>query len=154
LYVPYWQNNFKPQIDSRLLARVSGDPQMMIPLLRREIAALDPNVPISEDAPLTQQVNAVYMPVLLTSGVLTCSGVIALFLTMIGLAGALAFAVGAGPREMGIRMAVGAKTADVLKLVVGRGLRLAFAGVGIGLLAALATTRLMKSLLYGVTATD
>jgi len=154
LYVPYWQNNFRPQIDSRLLVRVAGDPQAMLPLLRREITGLDPNVPISEDVPLTQQVNARYMPVLLTSSVLTCSGVIALFLSMIGLYGALAFAVSQRTREIGIRMALGAQTADLLTMVVGQGLRLAFAGVVTGLLAAFAATRLMKSLLYGVSATD
>jgi predicted lysophospholipase L1 biosynthesis ABC-type transport system permease subunit len=154
LYLPYWQNNFRPQKDSRMVARVAGDPQTMLPILRREITALDPNVPISEDVPLTQQVNAVYRPVLLTSSVLTCSGVIALFLSLIGLYGVLAFAVSQRTREIGIRMALGAQTADVLKLVVGQGLRLAFSGVAIGLLASLAATRLMKSLLYGVSATD
>src|SRR5262245_13057939 len=154
LYVPYWQNNFRTQIDSRMVARVAGDPQAMLPILRREIKALDPNVPISEDVPMTQQVNARYMPVLLTSSVVTCSGVIALFLSMIGLYGVLAFAVSQRTREIGIRMALGAQTPDVLKLVVGQGLKLAFAGVMIGLLGALAATRLMKSLLYGVSATD
>jgi putative ABC transport system permease protein len=73
---------------------------------------------------------------------------------MIGLYGALAFAVSQRTREIGVRMALGAQTADLLKLVVGQGLRLVFAGVMIGLLAALAATRLMKSLLYGVSATD
>ncbi|MGH9940494.1 MAG: ABC transporter permease, partial [Blastocatellia bacterium] len=154
LYLPYWQNNFRPQVDSRMLARVAGDPRTMLPILRREITGLDPNVPISEDVPLTQQVNATYKPVLLTSSVLTSSGMIAFFLSMIGLYGALAFAVSQRTREIGIRMALGARTADVLKLVVGQGLRMAFVGVALGLLAALAATRLMKSLLYGVSATD
>ncbi|MCI0362998.1 MAG: ABC transporter permease, partial [Phycisphaerales bacterium] len=154
LYLPYWQNNFSPQIDSRMIVRVAGDPQTMLPILRREITALDPNVPISEDVPLAQQVNAIYMPVLLTSAVLTSSGVIALFLSMIGLYGVLSFAVSQRTREIGIRMALGAHTVDVMKLVVGQGLRLAFAGMAIGLLSALAATRLMKSLLYGVSATD
>jgi predicted permease len=154
LYVPFWQNNFRPQIDARLLARVAGDPQTALPILRREINALDPNVPISEDVPMTQQVNARYISVLLTSSVMTCSGVIAFFLSMIGLYGVLTFVVSQRTREIGIRMALGAQSSDVLKLVVGQGLRLAFAGVAAGLLAALAATRLMKSLLYGVSATD
>jgi putative ABC transport system permease protein len=154
LYLPYWQNNLRPQIDSHIVARVAGATQTMIPILRREITALDPNVPSSECLPLTRQVNAEYKPVLLTSSVLTSASAIALFLSMIGLYGALAFAVSQRTREIGVRMALGAQTANVLKLVVGQGMRLAFAGVLIGLLAAVAATRLMKSLLYGVSATD
>jgi len=154
LYLPYWQNNIRPQIDARLVVRVAGDPQTMLPLLRRAIVAVDPNVPISEDVPLTQQVNAVYMPVLLTSAVLTYAGLLALFLSMLGLYGVLAFAVSQRTREIGIRMALGAERLGVLRLVVTQGLRLAFAGVGIGLLASFAATRLVKSLLYGVSATD
>ncbi|HEX2488303.1 MAG TPA: FtsX-like permease family protein, partial [Blastocatellia bacterium] len=154
LYLPYWQNNLRPQIDSHIVARVAGATQTMIPILRREIIALDPNVPSSECLPLTRQVNAEYKPVLLTSSVLTSASAIALFLSMIGLYSTLAFAVSQRTREIGVRMALGAQTANVLKLVVGQGLRLAFAGVLIGLLAALAATRLMKNLLYGVSSTD
>ena len=154
LYLPYWQNNIRPQIDSRFVVRVAGDPQTMLPLLRRAIVAVDPNVPISEDVPLTQQVNAVYMPVLLTSAVLTYAGLLALFLSMLGLYGVLAFAVSQRTREIGIRIALGAERLDVLRLVVTQGLRLASAGVIIGLLASFAATRLVKSLLYGVSATD
>lgn len=154
LYLPYRQNNTRPQFDARLVMRVAGDPQTMLPLLRRTTVAVDPNVPISEDVPLTQQVNAIYMPVLLTSAVLTYAGLLALFLSMLGLYGVLAFAVSQRTREIGIRMALGAERLDVLRLVVTHGLRLAFAGVGIGLLASFAATRLVKSLLYGVSATD
>jgi len=154
LYLPYLQNNTRPQIDPRFVVRVAGEPQTMLPLLRRAIVALDPNVPISEDVPLTQQVNAVYMPVLLTSAVLTYTGLLALFLSMLGLYSMLAFTVSQRTREIGIRMALGAERFDVLRLVVTQGLRLAIAGVGIGLLASFAAARLVKSLLYGVSATD
>jgi predicted permease len=168
LYFPYWQNGLapqtdsraaaraaaNPQTDSRLWARVSGDPETMLPLLRRAITSLDPNVPISDDGTLMRQVNAAYNDVLLTSAVLSASGVIALFLSMIGLYGALAFAVSRRTREIGVRMALGAQISDVMKMVVGQGLRLAFTGVAIGLTVALAATRLVKSLLYGVTAAD
>ncbi|HTD87784.1 MAG TPA: FtsX-like permease family protein, partial [Candidatus Binatia bacterium] len=73
---------------------------------------------------------------------------------VIGLHGSLAFAVRQRTREIGIRMALGARTPEVLRLIVGQGLRLVFAGLGLGLVAAVAATRLIKSLLYGVSATD
>jgi predicted permease len=154
IYLPTWQKEFRQPIDARLLVRVTGDPQTMLPQLRRVVASVDPNVPISEDVPLTQQVNAVYNPVLLTSAVLSWAGALALFLSMLGLYGVLAFAVAERTREIGIRMALGAELRDVLRLVIAQGLRLAFTGVAIGLPAAYGATRLVKSLLYGVSATD
>ena len=154
LYFPYWQNNVRPQIDARLLIRVAGDPETMLPSLRRVIAAVDPQVPLDEVTLLTWQINTVFKSVMLTSAVLTWAGALAFFLSMLGLYGVLAFAVGARTREIGIRMALGAERRDVLRLVITQGLRLALAGVGIGLLAAYAATRLMKTLLYGVSPTD
>ena len=152
LYLPSWLGS--AQTDARMVVRVAGDPRAMIPALRREIKAIDPNVPISEDVPLMQQIDAEHRPVLLSSAVLTWSGGLALFLSMIGLYGVLAFAVSSRTREIGVRMALGAQTTDVLKLVVGQGLRLVTIGAFIGLLTAFASTRLIKSLLYGVGATD
>ena len=93
-------------------------------------------------------------PVLLASSVLVCSGVIALFLSMTGLYGVLALAVSQRTREIGIRMALGAQTGDVLKLVLGQGMVLALVGVVTSLAASFMLTRLMASLLYRVGATD
>jgi predicted permease len=154
LHLPYWQNNVRPQIDARLLIRVAGDPETTLPSLRRVIASVDPQVPLDEVMPLTRQIDTVFQSVMLTSAVMTWAGALAFFLSMLGLYGVLAFAVGARTREIGIRMALGAERSDVLRLVIAQGLRLALAGVGIGLLAAYAATRLMSSLLYGVSATD
>ena len=154
LYLPYWQNNLRPHVDARLLIRVSGDPQTMLPQLRRTIVGVDPQVPLSEVALLTDQVSAEYKHVMLMSAVVTWTGALAFLLSMLGLYGVLAFAVSQRRREIGIRMALGAERNDVLRLVIAQGLRLALAGVGIGLLVAYAATRLVKSLLYGVSATD
>jgi putative ABC transport system permease protein len=154
LYLPYWQNNFSPQTDARLLIRVAGDPRAMLSNLRRVIVSVDPQVPLSEDLPLTEQVDTKFQSVMLTSAVVTWTGALAFFLSMLGLYGVLAFTVGERRREIGIRMALGAERGDVLRLVIAQGLRLTLVGVGIGLLAAYAATRLVKNLLYGVNATD
>jgi ABC-type antimicrobial peptide transport system permease subunit len=137
-----------------MVIRVAGEPLAMLPLLRREIAAVDSNVPISEDLLMTSQVNGEYRSVLMTSRVLVISALIALFLSMIGLYGVLAFSVSQRTREIGIRMALGAQQQHVLRLVVGQGMALALIGVVVGLAASFALTRVMASLLYAVTPTD
>ncbi|HJZ79653.1 MAG TPA: ABC transporter permease [Pyrinomonadaceae bacterium] len=154
LYLPYWQSNLGPQTDSTILARVAGNPEGMLPILGRQIAAVDPNLPISESATMTHQLDGSFKRVLLTGSVLVSSAAIALFLSVIGLYTVVAFMVSQRTREIGIRMALGARTADVLKLVVGQGFRLVSAGLLTGLLAAFAATRVMKALLYGVSAID
>jgi len=155
LDLPYWQNNFRPQINARLLIRVAGDPETMLPSLRRVIVAVDPQVPLGEVTTLSRlMMNAEFKSVMLTSALVRWAGALALFLSMLGLYGVLAFAVGERRREIGIRMALGAEARDVLRLVIAQGLRLALAGVVVGLLAAYGATRLIKSLLYGVSATD
>ena len=154
LYIPYWQNNIEPQIDSRMCVRVAGDPWAVLPLIRQEIAAVDPGVPISEDMPMTEQVNASYMPVFLAQSVLVGSGAMALFLSAIGLYAILAFAVSRRTREIGIRIALGAAPKDVITLLLWQGVSLVLVGTTIGLLMALAMTRLLSSWLYGVRARD
>src|SRR5688572_28340730 len=94
------------------------------------------------------------MPVLLTSSVAACSGLLALFLSMIWLYVVLSFAVSQRMREIGVRMALGAQQYDVLMLIVGQGMSLAVIGVALGLVAAFGLTRVMASLLFGVTTTD
>jgi predicted permease len=152
LYVPYWQDD--GQTDSRMCIRVAGDPAAMLPLIRREIAVVDSGVPISEDMPMTRQVEGVYMAVRLASTVLTCAGAVALFLSAIGLYGVLAFVVNRRTHEIGIRMALGACPVDVLKLVLQQGMGLAVAGTALGLLMAAALTRLLASWLYGIPPRD
>ena len=152
LYLPVWQD--PKQIDSRLVVRVASDPQAMLPLLRREATAVDPKVPITEVMPMTQQMEANYVPVHLTSSVAAYSGVVALLLSMIGLYAVLSFMVSQRTREIGIRMALGAQKRDVLKLVVGQGMSLALIGAALGLVAAFGLSRVLASLLFGVSATD
>jgi putative ABC transport system permease protein len=153
-YLPYWQSNLKAQIDARILVRVAGDPGAMLPTLRSIVSSVDPQVPIEEVGTLMRQMDEHFKSVLLTSRVVTWAGGLSFFLSMLGLYGVLAFSVGERRREIGIRMALGAGHNDVVRLVIVRGLWLALGGVVIGLFAAFAATRLVSSLLYGVSATD
>jgi ABC-type antimicrobial peptide transport system permease subunit len=103
---------------------------------------------------MSEQVNLEYMPVLLAQNVMSFCGLLALCLSAMGLYSILAFAVRARTREIGIRMALGARREDVLRLIVGQGTRLALIGVATGAIAALISTRLLASLLFGVKTID
>ena len=154
LYLSYWQSNATQNGDVRLAVRVAGDPARELPRVRDVIQSVDPLVPIGEDMSLSQQLGLEYMPVLLGRSVMEFCGVLALILSAIGLYSVLAFSVRSRTREIGIRMALGAQRGGVLRLVAGEGAKLALFGVILGGLAALAATRLLSHLLFGVTSTD
>jgi macrolide transport system ATP-binding/permease protein len=154
LYLAYWQSNATREGDVRLAVRVAGDPALALPAIHRLIQSLDPNVPIGEDMRMSEQVSLEYMPVLLARSVMTFCGVLALCLSGMGLYSILAFAVRTRTREIGIRIALGARGEDVLRLVVGQGTKLALMGLVTGSVAALISTRLLASLLFGVKTTD
>jgi predicted permease len=151
LYLAYWQ---RPLTDSRLLVRVAGDPSAMLPVLRREVLAVDPDVHLGQEMSLDERTWLTFQAERLMGNALSAAGSIALFLSAIGLYGLLAFAVSQRTRELGIRMALGAQRTDVLRLVIGQGLKLTLLGVTIGLVTAFALTRTLASYLYGVTAGD
>jgi predicted permease len=139
---------------NRLLVRVTGDVLTMLPVLRKELTSIDPAVPISEMLPLTEVVKLEFRSVRLAGGVLSFAGALALLLTSIGLYGTLAFAVRQRTREIGIRLALGAQSHQIRKMVLGEGLALTAVGSALGLAGAGASARMLSAFLYGVSVSD
>lgn len=151
VYLPFPQ---MPMGGSSLAIRTSGRPETLITAVRAQIRELDPDLPVTLTMPMTEVVaRSVWQPRLYTAlfGVFAA---VALILATVGIYGVMSYSVTQRTREIGLRMALGAQRQDVLKLVVGHGIVLATIGVGVGLVAAMVMTRLMSSLLFGVTATD
>jgi predicted permease len=152
LFLNYWQYESADAwaADSRTHVRVAGDAAAMLPALRREIAAVDPNVPISEDYPLTLRLEHTFKPLRVARSMLTGIGFLAGLLSAIGLYGGLAYNVARRTREIAIRIALGADRGSVAGLVLRQGAGLTLAGVAIGLVGAFVASRFLSSLLYGV----
>ncbi len=135
--------------------RTAGaDPLSLVDAIKNEVHAVNANVPIYEVASLESQLARHIAPRRFNTWLLGLFAAVALLLAVIGLYGVLAYSVSQRSHEIGIRMALGAQAADVLKLVVKQGMKLALIGIAIGLVASFALTRLMASLLYGVSSTD
>ena len=154
LYLSYWQSNATENGDVRMAIRITGDPERELPRIRQVVRAVDPMVPLGEDMSMAEQLGLEYMPVVLGRSVMAFCGFLALVLSAIGVYSVLAFTVRTRTREIGIRMALGAQRANVLQLVVGQGIKLALIGVAAGFFVALGATRLLSSLLFGVTPAD
>jgi predicted permease len=137
-----------------LLVRVRGDAAAALPTLRREILAADAGVPINQAMLLTSVIANQEADVPIAMGVLSFAGGLAVLLTTLGLYGVVAQRVGQLRREIGIRVALGARAAAIATLVLGEGLRLVAIGLPLGLAASVAAVRLLSSYLYGVSATD
>jgi predicted permease len=153
VFTSYWQDP-EPQTDSRMCIRVAGDPAAALPSIRRAIASIDPNVPITEAMPMIDQIRGEFTETRLAGSVLLSSAGLALFLSAIGLYGVLSFLVSRRTREIGIRMAIGARPGQVLGGFLRQGLVVALLGSALGLGLALIGTRFLAAWLYGVRATD
>jgi predicted permease len=148
VYIPYWQND--KLIDARLCVRVAGDPLTLLPALRRELRAIDPNVPVTEVESVTSGVARFMAPVRVAGRILGLSAGIALLLSTVGLFGVLSLAVAERRRDIGIRMALGASHGRVVALVVRDAIMLVAAALVLGLVSALGVSRLVAHYLYGV----
>ncbi|MBO0858441.1 MAG: ABC transporter permease [Chloracidobacterium sp.] len=139
---------------AHLVVRASADPLGLLAAVRAQVKALDRNLPLAKVATLEQLRADSMAGRRFNTLLLGLFSAAALLLAMAGVYGVLSYTVTQSTREIGVRMAIGAQSRDVLKLVVGRGLALTAAGVAVGLLAASALTRLMTGLLYEVGAAD
>jgi len=126
----------------------------IVPAVRRELAALDPSLPLGEVKTMEQVIYERRSPKELMMWMLGIFGVMALAMAAVGTYAVMAYSVAERTRELGVRIALGAQSADILKLVLRRGLSLTLLGIGLGFAFALALTRALAQLLYGVTATD
>jgi putative ABC transport system permease protein len=145
LYLPFAQ---LPWADMNLLVRTAGPPASITSAVRAQIAAVDPDQPVADIQTVDQLVaTSLAQPrfVMLLFGIFS---VTALALSVIGIYGVLSYWVAQRRYELGIRLALGAQRADILGIVVRRGLLLAMAGIAVGLMAALLLTRLLASMLY------
>jgi macrolide transport system ATP-binding/permease protein len=150
-YVPLRQNF---GVQNSLLIRTRLKPGAVTTALAREVRALDPNLAPLLASPLQEQIDEMSYSQRLAVTLVSIFGATALFLAAIGLYAVLSYSVSQGTRELGLRMALGADTGSILRLVVSRGLRLTIAGAGLGAIAGFALTRLMGNLLYKVSPRD
>ncbi|PYL29620.1 MAG: permease, partial [Verrucomicrobia bacterium] len=150
-YVPLRQNF---GVQNSLLLRTREKPGAIMNALAREVHALDPNLAPWPASPLQEQIDEKSYSQRLAVTLVSIFGAMALFLAAIGLYAVMSYSVSQGTRELGLRMALGAGTGDLLRLVISRGLRLTTAGIVIGAIAALLLTRLMSNLLYKVSPRD
>ncbi|HEX4488572.1 MAG TPA: ABC transporter permease [Terriglobales bacterium] len=160
LYIPYLQDRSYmtdpggPFSYVTLVMRTSGEPAAVAPVVRKIVAGMDANAPISEVQTMEQVVSEATAEPRFYVLLLGAFASVALVLAAVGIYGVMSYSVSRRTQEMGIRIALGARTADVIKLVVGQGASLALLGVGVGLVVAFSVTRLMARLLYGIAPND
>lgn len=151
VYVPHAQDAWRSMA---LTVRTQADPTSMASAIRSQIAAVDKDLAVANLETMTTILNRSVAPRRALMVLLAAFGVIAGLLAIIGVYGVLSYTVAGRAQEIGVRIALGATSSDVLRLVIGHGLKVTLVGVSIGAGAALLLTRFMSTLLYGVSPTD
>jgi putative ABC transport system permease protein len=150
----YWTHPELAHSSMTIVVRTEGEPLSLAPAAQREIQAIDPDQPVADVRTMEQLIATSVARARFNALLLALFAALALILASVGIYGVMAYAVVQRTREIGIRIALGAQSRDVLKMIVGQGMMLTLIGVGLGLVGAFALTRLMSSLLFGVSATD
>jgi putative ABC transport system permease protein len=148
---------YLPMLDTvwtNLTIRMAGDSSKLAAAVRREVLAIDRDQPVGAVRMMEQVSSESVAAPRYRTWLLGLFAAVALALSAVGIYGVISYTVAQRTHELGIRMALGAQSKDVLKLVIGQGIRLALAGMLLGLGGALALTRLVRNLLFGVSATD
>jgi predicted permease len=151
LYRPVAQN-YSPGV--AIMARADRGAGAALEAIRRELQGMDANVAPEQAMPLTSMIGVSLFPQRIAAFFIGGFGVLGLLLACIGIYGVLAYQVGQRTREIGVRVALGARAGDVVRMVLRHGFKITALGAAIGLVMAIAATRLLSSLLYGVSATD
>jgi putative ABC transport system permease protein len=150
-YLPFWQSSAPA---ASIVLRTSGDPLSLASAVRKEVNTIDPALAVADIRTMDQLVSESTAIRRFQTFLLSVFAGAALLLSLVGLYALLAYSVRQRTAELGLRMALGAQKRDVMRLVIGQGASLAFAGIALGLVSALVLTRLLTSLLFEVKATD
>lgn len=137
-----------------VVIRTAGDPSAAIPTLRRIVADLDANLPVSNLRTADEHLSIALLPARITGMALGVFGLLGLLLAAVGMYGVMAYSVSQRTREIGIRMAIGAAAADVIRLMMRQGMALVLVGAVLGLAGAVGASRLLAGVLYGGNALD
>jgi putative ABC transport system permease protein len=151
IYAPHAQLHFNRMM---LAIRTTADPLALVPAVKEQVAALDRNLPVSKVQTMEQIVAGSVTQQRFNLTLLGVFAALALLLAAVGIYGVISYSVTQRTREIGVRMALGARAHDVSRLVIGQCIKLALLGVALGLGGALALTRWMKTLLFNVSETD
>jgi len=151
IYMPFVQD---PRRSMALVVRTRSDPTGLVSAVRNEVRGVDANQPVYNVRTMEQVAEESVAGQRIFARLLTLFATLALMLAVAGIYGVMSYSVNQRSHEIGVRMALGAKPRHVLRLIVGQGMLLVIVGVAIGLLLAYAVTRVMGSLLYGVSTTD
>jgi predicted permease len=151
IYLPLYQN---PPYNSVVYLRTAGDAGALGESIRREVQTVDPNIPTYAVRSMEEVVARSMSERRFALDILGFFGVVALLLAAIGIYGVMTYTFSQRSQEIGIRMALGAQRADILRLAIGEGMSLVALGLGLGILGALVLTRYLRTMLFSVTPTD
>jgi putative ABC transport system permease protein len=155
MYLPYRQADLVlPVFQLSVVMRTAGDPALQTAALRSAIAEIDPNQPLVKVRTMEQNMATTVAQPRFRAWLIGIFAMLALVLSGVGVYGVMSYTVTQRTSEIGVRVTMGAQPGDVFRIIVGEALRLALVGVGIGLVAALALTRLLRSFLFGISAYD